>query len=117
MWLFNKGNLISVKCANFGQLDLFQQLILYIAVSSLYYTFDCLCCVENKVSCLFDKIIWKMIHDTNILFDKNLEFCYIVSKIKLRKGTSYYYISYLCKELSYALKKNYFDGLLHNLIY
>ena len=66
MWLFNKGNLISVKCANFGQLDFFQQLILYIAVSLLYYTFDCLCCVENKVSCLFDKIIWKMIHDTNI---------------------------------------------------
>ena len=101
----------------FWPIGFFQQLILYIAVFLLYYTLVCLCCVENKVSCLFDKIIWKMIHDTNIFFHKNLEFRYIVPKIKLRKGTSYYYISYLCKELSYALKKNYFDGLLHNLIY
>ena len=80
-------------CANFGQLDFFQQLILYIAVFLLYYTLVCLCCVENKVSCLFDKIIWKMIHDTNIFSTNSWVSLYCVqSKSKKRQQLLLYFI-------------------------
>ena len=66
---------------------------------------------------MFDEIVWKRIQDTNILFGKNLEFRYIVpkiNKIKNRHQLVLYFI--FMRRLSYALKRNPFDGLLHNLI-
>ena len=94
MWLLNRHNLILVtnvekvvKCANLANWIFSKQLILYISCIFVILIL-LIVCVELKTKyhvCLM-KLFVKMIHDTNILFGKNLEFRYMVPKINKIKN-------------------------------
>ena len=126
MWLLNKLNLILVtnvekvvKCANLANWIFSKQLILFISCIFVILILF-IVCVELKTKyhvCLMNLFV-KMIHDTNILFGKNLEFRYMVpkiNKIKNRHQLVLYFI--FMRRVKLCIEKESFDGLLHNLIY
>ena len=84
-----------------------------------FYINTLIVCVELKTKyhvCLM-KLFVKMIHDTNILFCKNLEFRYMVPKINKIKNRHQIVYFIFMRKVKLCIERNPFDGLLHNFIY
>ena len=116
MWLLNRHNLILVtnvekvvKCANLANWIFSKQLILYISFIFVILIL-LIICVELKTKyhvCLM-KLFVKMIHDTNILFGKNLEFRYMVPKInKIKNRHQIVYFIFMRKVKLYIEKESF----------